>query len=130
MTTIDRQSPMNTHTSTATSAVAVLAANAAGMAAMDALITSIEQSARPDWRHQFDLLDVIGDPVDEIERLQRSAPTSLARAWLSGVLAQRQTYHPVLSLGDIRALLAIAVPPATRAYYAGQLMLALQTQVH
>ncbi len=130
MTTIDRQSPMTKYTTFATSSVAVLAANAAGMAAMDALITSIEQSARPGWRHQIDLVDLVGDPVDEIQRLQRSAPTSIARAWLSGVLAQRQTCHPVLSLDDIRALLAIAGPPATRAFYAGQLMLALQTQVH
>ncbi len=130
MTTIDRQSPMTTHTSIATSAVAVLAANAAGMAAMDALITSIEQSARPDWRHQFDLVDLVGDPVDEIQRLQRTAPTPMARAWLAGVLAQRQTYHPALSLIDIRALLAIAGTPATRAFYAGQMMLVLQTQVH
>jgi len=129
MTNIDFQSPLTPPISIATFSVAVRAANAAGMAAMDSLIASVEQSADPDWRHEIDLLDLVGDPIDEIREMQRTALTVMARAWLAGVLAQRQTCQPVLSLGDVRVLLAIAVTPAARAFYAGQLLIALQTQV-
>lgn len=121
------------HMTTATSSISTLttsAATAAGLAAMDALIASIERSSDPDWRHEMDFVDLAHDPIKEIQRMQRTAPTPMAGAWLAGVLAQRETNHPVLSLADIRTLLAIGGTPATRAFYAGQLMLALQTQVH
>jgi len=108
---------------------------AAGMAAIDALVDSLEESADPDWLHDLDFVDLLGDPIEDLEWMLATAPTPLAEAYVTGVLWERPDYRPFgvevaqiaqNSVDTLRTRLADAATPLSKVYFAGALLVALQ----
>ena len=104
---------------------------AAGLAATIEVQDSIEKSANPEWRHQFDLVDLSRDPLEDLEALLATAPTPSAESYVTAALRQRPDYRlfnlpvPRTSVEELRLLLVAACTPLQRAHYAGGLTTAL-----